>query len=217
MAREPVCNRGSMPRSYLLRHAKSSWKDRSLSDRDRPLVGRGRRAARAMAVHMEAEGIRPDLVLCSPARRTREALECLGTALGHGVEARFDEELYGAGEAELFGLLRALGDEVQSVVVVGHNRGTSRKILQAKTRTRSFAGLFEAAEGIRTLDLLHGKQNLSFRSARISPANGRVLVCGCLAPIPRLSTRVHGGLGSEWVVTNRDSGRPHRPEAMLLR
>jgi phosphohistidine phosphatase len=76
-----------------------------------------------MAAHMEAEGIRPDLVLCSPARRTRETLEYLGSALGDGVEARFDEELYGAGEAELFGLLRALGDEVQSVLVIGHNPG----------------------------------------------------------------------------------------------
>jgi phosphohistidine phosphatase len=112
-----------MLRVYLLRHAKSSWKDRSLADRDRPLAGRGRRAARAMAAHMEAERIRPDLVLCSPARRTRQTLECIGTALGHAVEARFDEELYGAGEAELFGLLRALADEVRSVMVIGHNPG----------------------------------------------------------------------------------------------
>jgi phosphohistidine phosphatase len=62
-----------MKRVYLLRHTKSSWKDRSLADRDRPLAGRGRRAAKAVARHLEEERIRPDLVLCSPARRTRDS------------------------------------------------------------------------------------------------------------------------------------------------
>jgi phosphohistidine phosphatase len=69
----------------LLRHAKSSWKDRSLADRDRPLAGRGKRAAKAVAGHLEAEGIRPDLVLCSPARRTRETLERVKAAFGDNV------------------------------------------------------------------------------------------------------------------------------------
>jgi phosphohistidine phosphatase SixA len=42
-----------MKRVYLLRHAKSSWKDGSLADRERPLAGRGRRAAKAVARHLE--------------------------------------------------------------------------------------------------------------------------------------------------------------------
>ena len=112
-----------MRRVYLLRHAKSSWKDSSLADRDRPLAGRGRRAAAAIADHLEAEGIRPDLVLCSPARRTRETLERLETALGDRVEARFEEALYGAGEAELLARLRAVPPEVSSVMLIGHNPG----------------------------------------------------------------------------------------------
>ena len=60
---------------YVLRHAKSSWKDPSQPDSDRPLAPRGRRAARAMADHLRREGIQPSLILCSPARRTRETLE----------------------------------------------------------------------------------------------------------------------------------------------
>jgi hypothetical protein len=60
---------GAMKRVYLLRHAKSSWKDRALADRDRPLVGRGSRAASAIADHLQAERARPELVLCSPALR----------------------------------------------------------------------------------------------------------------------------------------------------
>jgi phosphohistidine phosphatase len=112
-----------MRRVYLLRHAKSSWKDSSLADRDRPLAGRGRRAAAAIADHLEAEGIRPDLVLCSPARRTRETLERLETALGDRVEVRFEEALYGASEIELLARLRALPPEVSSVMLIGHNPG----------------------------------------------------------------------------------------------
>ena len=112
-----------MRRVYLLRHAKSSWKDRSLADRDRPLAGRGKRAAKAVAGHIEAERIRPDLVLCSPARRSRETLERVEAAFGDRVEARFEEALYGANEAELLARLRALPPELDSVMIVGHNPG----------------------------------------------------------------------------------------------
>ena len=57
---------------YLLRHAKSSWKDPTLEDFDRPLNKRGRSAAKTMGRHLHRNGLRPDLVLCSAARRTQE-------------------------------------------------------------------------------------------------------------------------------------------------
>jgi phosphohistidine phosphatase len=112
-----------MKRVYLLRHAKSSWKDRSLADRDRPLAGRGRRAAKAVARHLEAEAIRPDLVLCSPARRARETLERVEGAFGDEVEARVEDALYGATETELLARLERLPEEVGSVMLIGHNPG----------------------------------------------------------------------------------------------
>jgi phosphohistidine phosphatase len=119
----PPSDGAAVRRVYLLRHAKSSWNDSSLPDRDRPLAKRGKRAAKAVAGHIEAEGIRPDLVLCSPARRTRETFERVQAALGDGVEARFDDALYGATEADLFARLRGLPAEVGSVMLVGHNPG----------------------------------------------------------------------------------------------
>jgi phosphohistidine phosphatase len=73
-----------MRRLHLLRHAKSSWKDTSLPDHDRPLAGRGRRAAKAIARDMREHGIESEFVLCSTARRTRETLERIERALaGH--------------------------------------------------------------------------------------------------------------------------------------
>ncbi|MBT6406343.1 MAG: histidine phosphatase family protein, partial [Rhodospirillaceae bacterium] len=55
---------------YLLRHAKSSWKDPTLADFDRPLNKRGKRAAKNMAVYLGGHNPRPELVLCSAAKRT---------------------------------------------------------------------------------------------------------------------------------------------------
>jgi phosphohistidine phosphatase len=109
-----------MKRLYLLRHAKSSWKDASLSDRDRPLAARGRRAAMAMGQHLDKAGIDPELVLCSPARRARETLERICDSL-RGAEVQIEPELYGSDAAQLLGRLRRVPEAVGSVLLVGHN------------------------------------------------------------------------------------------------
>jgi phosphohistidine phosphatase len=144
-----------MRRVYLLRHAKSSWKDGSLADRERPLAGRGRKAARAMAGHLDDEGIRPDLVLCSPARRTRETLERIEDALGDGIEARFEETLYGATDATLLRCLNALPDEVDSVMLIGHNPGLEDLALALASEGAELARLREKfpTAALATIDL----------------------------------------------------------------
>jgi phosphohistidine phosphatase len=106
---------------YLLRHAKSSWKDESLPDRERPLATRGRKAAERMSEHLRNEGVAPDLVLCSPALRARETLERVSPGLGGDVETEFEDELYGAGAHELLALLRKLPPAVGSALLIGHN------------------------------------------------------------------------------------------------
>src|SRR4051812_33833121 len=66
---------GMRPRQlFVLRHAKSSWDDPDVEDFDRPLAPRGQRDAAGMAGQLAAAGPVPELVLCSPARRTRETL-----------------------------------------------------------------------------------------------------------------------------------------------
>ncbi len=108
---------------YLLRHAKSSWSDLNLEDLDRPLTGRGRKAAKAMAAFLKREGMCPAVVLCSTAKRTRQTLKRIRPALDEGVEVRIDERLYLAGPAEILGLLGELEDSVPSAMVIGHNPG----------------------------------------------------------------------------------------------
>ena len=116
-------------RLYLLRHAKSSWKDPGLRDRDRPLAGRGRRAAKAIARYLREQDIVPELVLCSTARRARETLERMEPALG-GRAVRVEPELYGASAGALLEHLRGVPDAVGSVLLIGHNPGLQRLALE---------------------------------------------------------------------------------------
>jgi phosphohistidine phosphatase len=111
-----------MKRLYLLRHAKSSWKDTSLPDHDRPLAGRGRRAAKAIARHLHEQGLEPQLVLCSTARRARETLERIQPALGSAT-VELEHDLYAASADALLERLRRVPDTVASVMLIGHNPG----------------------------------------------------------------------------------------------
>jgi phosphohistidine phosphatase len=111
-----------MHQLLLLRHAKSSWDDAKLADRDRPLSKRGRHAATAMRKAMIDLGLTPDLVLVSPSRRTQETLAALepwdDTPLVEQVET-----LYLASAQQLLAVLRGVNETVRSVMLIGHNPG----------------------------------------------------------------------------------------------
>jgi phosphohistidine phosphatase len=111
-----------MHQLLLLRHAKSSWDDAKLADRDRPLSKRGRRAATAMRTAMTDLGLTPDLVLVSPSRRTQETLAALepwdDTPLVEQVET-----LYLASTQQLLAVLRDVNETVRSVMLIAHNPG----------------------------------------------------------------------------------------------
>lgn len=118
-----------MKRLFLLRHAKSSWDDPSLADHDRPLAPRGRRASALIEEHLRSNRVEPALVLCSSARRTRETLEGVRPALG-ATEVRFEDGLYEASCEELLQRLRAVPDEVESVLLIGHQPAIQELALQ---------------------------------------------------------------------------------------
>jgi len=105
---------------HLLRHAKSNWDDPGLADRQRSLAPRGRRATAAIRRYLEEEGVRPDLILCSPALRTLQTLEGIVGAL-EGVPVRVEEGIYFGGGAAVLGLLRSLPGSCPSAMVIGHN------------------------------------------------------------------------------------------------
>ncbi|MBV9606081.1 MAG: histidine phosphatase family protein [Solirubrobacterales bacterium] len=113
-------------RLFVLRHAKSSWDDPGLADFDRPLAPRGRSAVAAIAAHLDAAGITPELVLCSSARRTRETLEGVAVGGRHVIESA----LYNATCAEVLHRLHQVPEEVESVMLVGHNPALQALVLR---------------------------------------------------------------------------------------
>jgi len=107
----------------LLRHAKSDWGDRDMADIDRPLNRRGQAAAPVMAAWIADHGLRPDVVLCSTARRTRETLALVRPAFAEKVPEVLDEALYLAEVPVLLARLHAVDDAVGTVMVIAHNPG----------------------------------------------------------------------------------------------
>jgi phosphohistidine phosphatase len=112
-----------MKKLLLLRHAKSSWDDAGLADFDRPLNGRGRKAAPLVGDLMRRRQLRPDLVISSPAARARETVALVLEASGMKTELRYDERIYEATAARLLEVISDIGDEKQEVMLVGHNPG----------------------------------------------------------------------------------------------
>ena len=112
-----------MKRLYLLRHAKSSWDHPGLADHDRPLAPRGRRASKTMAEHLQWRDIKPELVVCSSAKRTRQTLSGIAGALGEVAEVEIEPDLYAASASELLEVLHGIDDRVDSVMLIGHNPG----------------------------------------------------------------------------------------------
>jgi phosphohistidine phosphatase len=113
---------------YLLRHAKSSWDDPGLPDRERPLARRGVRDAKRIAKHLRRRGVAPALVLCSSAVRTRETLELIRPALAD-APVSLEEGLYSAPSETLLERLRAVPDEVGSLLLIAHNPGLQDLVL----------------------------------------------------------------------------------------
>ena len=116
------------PTLHVLRHAKSSWDDPGLADVDRPLAPRGRKAAKRLARVLDEHGVRPQLVLCSPALRATQTLERVLPGLG-SPDVVFDERLYHAWADELLTRLQEIPDDVSEALVVGHNPGLAELCL----------------------------------------------------------------------------------------
>ncbi|MDF1791609.1 MAG: histidine phosphatase family protein [Thalassobaculaceae bacterium] len=107
---------------HLLRHAKSDW-DGGEPDHDRPLAPRGERAAAAMATYCRQQGIAPDYILCSTARRTLDTLAILRDGLPDRVSVETTRDIYEIGAAQIVARLKMIPVQARVALVVGHNPG----------------------------------------------------------------------------------------------
>jgi phosphohistidine phosphatase len=112
----------------LMRHAKSSWSDEGLPDRERPLNERGEKAAPRMGKWLRKQGLLPDLVVSSDAKRAVQTAQAVIEAVGYGIAWRQAPSLYAADIDAYYDVLRGVPDDAGTVLVVAHNPGTAEMV-----------------------------------------------------------------------------------------
>ena len=109
---------------FLVRHAKSSWDDSTISDHDRPLNERGLRNAPDMGRRLSDREVSPDALISSTALRARTTARIIADSLGWPEErVVLDRALYHASATELQEYIGGLNDAHTSVMLFGHNPG----------------------------------------------------------------------------------------------
>jgi len=108
----------------IVRHAKSSWTERGLSDRERPLNNRGKRDAPIMAQRVAKAGIRPSQVISSPAVRAWSTAKEFAKKLGYPVEfLQREDGLYLASLDNLLDVVATQDNGFHNLMLFGHNPG----------------------------------------------------------------------------------------------
>ena len=115
----------------VLRHAKSSWKDTSLEDHDRPLNKRGKRSAPLMGKLIKDNKLVPDLIISSTAVRAKTTAEAVAKASKYSSDLHLEPRLYLAGIHTMIRVLQEIPPgTADRVMIVGHNPGQEDLIRQ---------------------------------------------------------------------------------------
>ncbi len=110
-----------MKKVYLIRHAKSSWKDFSLEDFERPLNKRGKSDAPLMGAKLHNKKVVPDTILSSPALRAKTTAEIIAKKIGFEKEIVYKKDIYEASATTLHKILTKIADKKSIVFLFGHN------------------------------------------------------------------------------------------------
>ena len=127
----------------ILRHAKSSWKEVGLPDRDRSLNKRGQRQAPEVGKRVRELGLTPDLILSSPAKRARDTAVVVAEKCGYDGDVELVNDFYPGAPSNYLDVLRNLPDAALRVMLVGHNPGLEDLLamLTLRVETLSTAAL----------------------------------------------------------------------------
>ncbi|CUS43693.1 MAG: histidine phosphatase family protein [Pseudomonadota bacterium] len=113
----------------LLRHAKSGWDDPVLRDFDRPLNGKGKRAAQLVGRNWRTMGLKFDQVVASPAVRVMETIEQVATGYGAALAPAWDRRIYLASATTLLDVIHELPEGADDALLIGHNPGLEDLVL----------------------------------------------------------------------------------------
>ena len=153
-----------MSELYLLRHAKAVPQG-DMRDTDRPLEERGRAGARSVAEWLKRQKIAPQLVLCSPAARTRETLAIVAEGFAKAPRIDYDPGLYLAGAERLLDRIREIPDDVDRVMMIGHNPGL-HELAQLLSDTNVGPLADRLATNLATAGLARFEVNVEWASLR---------------------------------------------------
>lgn len=107
---------------FIVRHGKSDWSDPELRDIDRPLKNRGVRNAYDMAGFLKEKGVKPEIMISSPAARALNTASIFFRVLEmEPDELIVDERLYHASPGEIMEIITGVPDTFQSIMIFGHN------------------------------------------------------------------------------------------------
>lgn len=123
----------------LMRHAKSSWKDQEMADHERPLNKRGQGDAPKMGALLKEKELIPQRILCSTALRARSTAEAINEATGCKDQVDYLDSFYLAEPAAYLDGLRVLPEDVERVLVIGHNPGLETLLHLISGRIESLA------------------------------------------------------------------------------
>jgi phosphohistidine phosphatase len=113
-----------MKKLTLIRHAKSGWRKADVTDFDRPLDDHGRQNAPMIGKRLAQRDCRPDLLICSPAKRALATAEVIAAEIGYPPEKILvDARMYGADIIQLLDIIQTLDGAHNHVMCIGHNPG----------------------------------------------------------------------------------------------
>jgi len=114
-----------MKKLFIIRHAKSDWDNPALDDYDRPLNKRGEKNAPTIGKMLAQKGIKPDLIISSPALRAITTAQLIAKEVQYEKNITPNQYIYEAYVTALQEIVEYLYDENETVFLVGHNPGVS--------------------------------------------------------------------------------------------
>lgn len=122
-----------------MRHAKSSWKDNSIADHERPLKKRGLKDAAEIGKILKHKGLVPDKILSSDAVRAADTATVVAQKSGFKQEIEFIGRLYMAEGNTIMDLIQSQPDSIKTLMVIGHNPGMEALVQQLSRKIESLA------------------------------------------------------------------------------
>ena len=111
---------------YIVRHAKAEDRASFMSDFDRELTSDGIMAAARVGRYLHEKGIKPDIIMSSPAPRAKSTANVIAEQVGYDLtQVQFNEKLYEGGPKAYLAAINALSSTTQVAMIVGHNPDVS--------------------------------------------------------------------------------------------